>query len=200
MKIENKTNYDTRYLRRLFLACEKYQGTNPKYQMVKVSYARGNRIRAEAWYNCYGIYIRLPKNYRGHSITSIPRWASGEGRRRLTEAIKKQKEKYPIEPIPARELAQIYIHELCHNQGLHHKDMEHWWDIDVSWLPDETIPLKVEKPAKPKPNIIVLRAAKAQKKLDEWQKKLKRAKTHTKKYRTKVKYYEKKMAAIPKGS
>lgn len=68
------------------------------------------------------------------------------------------------------------------------------YKIDVSWWPDELVPVK-QVVVKPKPNIIEVRAAKAQKKLDEWLRKTKRAKTLVKKYQRKVKYYEKKAAA-----
>lgn len=98
----------------------------------------------------------------------------------------------------SHQVARTYIHEVGHNLGLHHKDMPSSGSIDVSWLPDEFIPLKKAKTLKPKPNIIEVRARHAQKKLDEWNKKSARAKNLVKKYKRKVKYYEKKMAASPK--
>ncbi len=165
MKVINNTNYDTRYLRSLFIKCEKHEGTNYKYRQVTIkSNSSTWRIGGYAWYNSGSIVIKLPKKEAN-----------------------------------IRRIAQVYIHEVGHNLGLHHKDMPFSNAIDVSWLPlDVNAPFKKSEAQKPKPNIIEVRATKAQKKLDEWTKKMSRAKTFVKKYRTKVKYYEKKMAASPK--
>jgi len=100
--------------------------------------------------------------------------------------------------ISARDIARTYLHEVAHNIGLKHKDMKPSGKINADWWPDEKVPLKKKKPPKPTLNIIEVRAAKAQKKLDEWQKKFNRAKTFIKKYRRKVKYYQKKTAAAKK--
>jgi len=165
MKIKNKTDYNTQFLRRLFMVCEKHEGTEGKGRVVMVEKTWRAGIHGKAWYNSGFVTIYLPPGkYGPHSST----------------------------------LVQIYIHEVGHNLGLHHKDMIDWWSINTSWLPNDLncpIPLKVSKPPKPKPNIVEVRTAKAHKKLDEWEHKLSRAKTFVKKYRTKVRYYEKKMAA-----
>jgi hypothetical protein len=165
MQVENKTKYDTRYLKRLFIACDKHEGahiTSKRMRGRKVWVKPGrSRIHGAAWLHSTSIVMSLPAK----------------------------------EP-SARKIAQIYIHELGHNLGLNHKHMMNWWEIDVSWWPDECVPLKAKKiTAVEKPNIVEVRAAKAQKKLDEWTKKLNRAKTFVKKYRTKVRYYERRAAA-----
>lgn len=179
MKITNNTKYDTFYLRKLFLACEKHifqtyliHGES-KHRCVTVKYHKGRNnhgVGGYAWYNSNSITITLPR-------------------------IRKE---FTTMYVKARNVAQTYLHEVGHNIGLRHKQMGKFYNIDVSWLPDEILPLKKPKPTKPKPNIVEVRAAKAQKKLDEWQSKLKRAKTYVKKYQHKVKYYEKKLAALPK--
>ncbi len=190
MRIENTTKYDTIYLRRLFLACEKHcfniylrHGNSQRRRVTIMSHNTG-WIGGWAWFNSYSVTIKLPANYTGKK--RIPKWASKEYRNKCAK----------IQPLPARRVAQVYLHELAHNFGLIHKQMIPATKIDVSWWPDESVPLKILK-EKPKVNLIEMRAAKAQKKLDEWQTKLKRARTGVKKYQTKVRYYEKKTAALP---
>ena len=61
MKITNETEYSTRDLRRIFLACENNEGTDPSFRNVKVVYNRINRISGYAWYNSNSVVIRLPK-------------------------------------------------------------------------------------------------------------------------------------------
>lgn len=163
MKVTNKTNYDTQYLCKLFIACEKHEGTNHKYRQVEVRYNRYYQVGGYAWYNSRSVVMKLPR-----------------------------------EDADTSRVAQVYIHEVGHNLGLHHKDMASSFKIDTSWLVKENIPTKKAKAPKPKLNITEVRAKHAQKKLDEHLKKLKREKNLVKKYQRKVKYYEKKMAASPK--
>ena len=168
MKVINKTNYDTRYLRSLFIKCEKHEGTNHKYREVEVLNKKGGGVSGKAWLSSRYVNMYLPSHNRGMGNANT------------------------------HSVAQVYIHEVGHNLGLRHKDMASVSSIDVSWLPNESIPLKKSKATKPKPNIIEVRANHAQKKLDEHLRKLKREKNLVKKYQRKVKYYEKKMAASPK--
>lgn len=180
MKIENKTDYDTRYLRRVFMACEKHEGTNPKHRFVRVTYNTTCRIRGSAWIGCHSLTMTMPKP-RKDGLVRDGIMIDGEIVDRYGANV--------------HNLARVYIHEVDHNLGLRHKDMSEWWNIDVSWLPEnELIPMKVKAP-KAKRNIVEVRAENAQKKLDEWTKKLNRAKTGVKKYRRKVRYYERKTAA-----
>ncbi len=159
MEIENKTNYDIRYLRRLFMACEKFASfwkmcgpDDYKFRKIKIVTARCSRCSGYAWYDTYSIVLKLPKNSTGN-IT--------------------------------KRIAGIYIHEVEHNSGKHHKDMAKWHLRPVDFWPDEPLPLKVIK-IKPKINIVEKRETKARASLKAWQTKLKRAKTGVKKYQAKV--------------
>ena len=181
MKVINKTNWDTKYLRSLFLECEKHifqtylvHGER-KDRHIIIKYKKGKYVAGYAWFHSNSIVMKLPRlisTRYGCKITNT---------------------------INARSIARVYLHEVGHNIGLAHKQMGNIKNIDVSWCSDEIIPQKATK-QKPKKNIIGERAVKAQKKLDEWTKKLNRAKTYVKKYQKKVRYYEKKMAASKQKS
>ena len=119
MQIKNTTEYDTRYLRSLFILCDKHEGchiTNPRMRgrSVTVKPSKCGRVHGYAWYNTTSIVMSLPKNAN------------------------------------VRVVAQIYIHELGHNLGLHHNEMASHGAFDMSWLPDEAVPLKTEPPQRVK--------------------------------------------------
>jgi hypothetical protein len=177
MKIENHTAYDTRALRKLFAECEKHifreylKHGERKDRHICVKYTRKCFAKGWAYYNSRYIEILLPR-------------PDQLGPDALVQA-------------GMRRVAQVYLHEVGHNMGLKHAQMKKHWNINVEWMPDEFLPLAPVKAAKPKPNIVEVRAAHAQAKLDEWTKKVNRAKTLQKKWQKKVKYYEKKRAACP---
>jgi len=182
VKVVNKTKWDTKYLKKLFLECEKHifntylvHGEAKKDRHVTVKTHRTYWVGGYAWYHSHSIVIKIPPPVSVHL-----------GNIKTENAFS------------ARRVAQVYLHEVGHNIGLMHKQMVPSSKIDVSWWPDENIPLKITK-EKPKVNLIEVRAAKAQKKLDEWTKKLNRAKTFVKKYQGKVRYYEKKAVAHRNG-
>lgn len=170
MKVKNHTKYDTQFLRHLFIACEKHEGTNYRYREVEVLNKRGGGVSGRAWVHSRHVNMYLP---------------SGRG---------------PGHSLKSHSIAQVYIHEVGHNLGLRHKDMGSVSSINVSWLADEPVPAKKPKPPKAKPNIVEVRAIHAQDMLDKWQKKMNRAKTFVKKYQRKVRYYQKKKAASNESS
>ena len=176
MKITNKTQYDGRYLRRLFLECERHifttylRHSESKYRVVTVKYhthKNNHSVGGFAFYNSQTLTITLPRPRKELTLPMFVR---------------------------SQRVAQVYLHEVGHNLGLRHKQMIPSSNIKVAWLPEETVPLKTVK-EKPKQNIVEARAVKAQKKLEEWQGKVRRANKLVKKYQRKVRYYEKKMAA-----
>jgi len=61
MKITNKTEYSTRHLRKIFIACEKNEGTDYTKRQVEVRYKKGSKVAGYAWYNSYSVVIKLPK-------------------------------------------------------------------------------------------------------------------------------------------
>lgn len=177
MKIDNKTDYSTRHLRKIFLACEKNEGTDPKPREIKVIYTRGGATSGYAWYNSNRVVIKLPRPKKQYNnLASIHR------------------------------VARVYIHEVGHNLNLRHKEMIHWWDIEIDFLEAGRVDFKsvaltpkkeaVKKTQKPKKSAAEKNEEKARKKLAEWEKKLNRSKTFVKKYQKKVKYYDKKKEMV----
>jgi hypothetical protein len=179
VKIVNKTDYSTRHLRKIFLACEKNEGTDYKSREVKVIYTRGGATSGYAWYNSNSVVMKLPKpKMQYNNLASIHR------------------------------VARVYIHEVGHNLNLRHKEMMRWWDIEIDFLEEGRVEFKlvtlkpvISKPKKEAVKKIKKSAAekneeKARKKLAEWEKKLSRSKTFVKKYQKKVKYYDKKKEMV----
>jgi len=158
----------------LFLACEKHifatylkhgESSDRQITIKYHNYKNNHGVGGSAWYNSTSLTIRLPRPRKEFTLY-----------------------------VCARLVAQVYLHEIGHNLGYCHKKMVSHHKLNVSWWPEELVPLKIIK-EKPKPNIIEVRAARAEKCLVRWQKKLNHAKGFVKKYQTKVRYYKGKMAA-----
>jgi hypothetical protein len=120
MKIDNQTVYSTRHLRKIFIACEKNEGTNHKFRNVKVIYGRSARVRGYAWYNSNSVVMKLPKPKEVKDIGWIH--------------------------ATIHNLARVYIHEVGHNLNLHHAEMMNWWDMDIDFLEEGEV--QTQKPKK----------------------------------------------------
>lgn len=167
MKVINETDYDTMYLKRLFLECEKYCAfwklcgpNDKKHREVTVVNKKGGGHAGTAWYNTYSIVMKLPYDPK-KSNTHI--------------------------------IAQIYTHEVEHNSGQHHRGQADCFKRRITFWADEVVPTKVKK-EKPKISIVAKREKKAREQLKKWETKLKRAKTAVAKYVKQIKYYENKAA------
>jgi len=171
MKITNKTDYSTRQLRKIFMACEKNEGTNPKNRNIEVIYGRSKGVRGYAWYNSNSVVIKLPKMKKDNSNQAN-----------------------------IHQLARVYIHEVGHNLNLRHKEMMKWWLMPVDFLEEGKVEFKSvalgPKKEIVKKSAVKTREEKAKKKLAEWEKKFNRAKTFVAKYKKKVKYYNKKKEEV----
>lgn len=185
----NTTPYDTAYLRRLFTECERREGTMPRIgdRQVRV------KVRSAATWRVYGDKIALPVAgwawYNSRSLAMrLPVLAQFCRARIAAEG------KTPY--VSARECAQVYIHEVGHNQGLRHKDMMDHERIDVSWWPDEALPLKPAA-VKPPRDLPAERARKleyAQERVKATETRIKRLTTCLRKWRRKVAYYQRQLA------
>lgn len=96
-------------------------------------------------------------------------------------------------------VAQVLEHEIAHNLGIRHEDMDE--DVrscrqEVPWLrPELLLRAKEEKPALTLSDRVRQREEKARRMLDRWDRKVKLAKTIRAKWAAKVSYYERKAAA-----
>jgi len=194
LRIENKTHWSTKDLRKLFLRCMKERGVYGKWNRywLKVSYSKGWR-HIMGYGKCDGpwVHILLPgprKNGGENTTKELQEFGSGSILR----------------------VVQILLHEIDHNLGLHHEDMCRSSQIEAPWAVtgnysiawnDPKVKVKKAKEEKPTTTLQERRAANAEKKLKEWEAKQKRAALRVKKWRAKVRYYDKalaKKAALPK--
>ena len=163
MKVINETNYSTRDLRKLFLAGLKHEGMDSKYYKIVVKYRRENGAYGYGSYNREWIQINLPKiqtNFPKNSHNGL-----------------------------VKQVARTFIHEICHNRGLKHKEMD-YDAIDTSWSDGYVLRLKEEKPVEEK-DLQIERFEHAKKMLNKHESRLKRQKHIVNKWKQKVKYYEK---------
>ena len=155
MEVINKTNYNTRDLRKLFLAGLKREGMDPLYYKIVVKYKRGG-VFGYGSYDRKWIQINLPKEPHDGLV---------------------------------KQVARTFVHEICHNRGLEHKEMD-YEAIGASWSDGYVLRLKEEKPKKKK-DLQMERFEHAKKMFDKHESKFQRQKKIVNKWKQKVKYYTK---------
>jgi len=188
LKIVNKTEYRQSDLRKFFLAGIKHLGSDPSSKIIEVVYSKREGASGLA---------TLP-----HEMSFRP-----EGR-----WIRMRLPRPPLAnpTIQIKWIAQVFEHELAHNLGVAHSDMDREvrnCTQEVPWADGFQIRMKV-KPKKKEPiirekkkaeqpclSLIERRELKVRNHLKRWEKKLRISKTYVQKYRTKVRYYEKKKSA-----
>ena len=167
MKIRNKTGYSTRDLSKIFRACEKHEGTKHKYRIVDVVYSKSGYVSGRATV--------------GDSISN-GRWIK-------MRIPKPERAGNNL----VRSVARVYIHELMHNYGQRHSEMQDVYCMDVSFIDGFKLDFApVEKKKKQRPTNED-KLAKVEKLLDKWTKQQKKCATYIKKYKKKVRYYERRI-------
>lgn len=177
MKVTNTTHYRTEDLRRLAAAALKAEGLKQRRYLVEFVPGRTNYVRGWGYYYRRHIRIMIPTMHLCRNE------AAGRCRR----------EKRPcFEDVT--QVAQVIVHELGHNRGLHHDEMRTLTHLDVAWCSGMSIRAKAAKP-KQQRDIMAERSAHATEMLEKWTKKRKAAETREKHWRGKVRYYERALAA-----
>ena len=189
IRIENGTDWPTGEFRKLFLACAKHEGMDHAgTYTVELYYPRGG----SGW----GYYNRR------HMKLALPNWDGfAEDRNRADDCC-------------AIRLATTIIHEMGHNRGLKHKDMNGKAEAAAAREVCEALGMKVlhretkakrAKAAAPKPTAVEANEAKARDALDRLDaliekeekrhtKAMKALKTRRGKARSSVRYYDRKAA------
>jgi hypothetical protein len=170
MKIVNETQYSTADLKRFFSAGLAAMGAEPG-TTVKVEY--GKHFAQDYKHGFGGTHARYSSPF---VRMVVPR-------------------DLPLHlPLAAR----IFEHEILHNLGLRHGDMDErgtakwiWFsDIAPEWSKELTIRAHEAKPSPSPADRVAFREAHAKKMAERWEKKLAVAKRQAKKWQKKVRYYE----------
>jgi hypothetical protein len=175
LEVVNCTAWNTRHLRKLLVACVKEWGQPHRIYRVTIRYQRAGTRRVGR------------ASIGGSSITLlVPR---------------------PGAPtcINAGVIAATMQHEMAHNHGLRHRDMEHGCHIGAApaWASWHIITSRPEKPKKTREErtaaLVEKREKLARDALARWQRRLKLAQTKVHAYKRKVRVYDARNAAARGG-
>lgn len=173
MQITNKTKWNNEDLRKILIAGIKANGMTIEDYIVNVRTFRGRGRNGFGWYYMKRFAICLPKA-----------------------------ELYPIgmDEERLRELARVINHEIAHNRGLKHSEMDlssfsgmeaTQWIVGLQLHPSQ---------AKPKVNHAERREKHSRKMLEQAERKLKTARRAHSRWAAKVRYYEQKRKAAASSS
>jgi hypothetical protein len=201
VRIINKTQYDTRTLRRIIAAVHRVLARSegrlpaPEWKALEVEVIhrrgrgdglRGRAYRRGAWMQLAlpmpGLRSREPRLLRRYPETSAPD---------RFEVL--AKERWP----EAHDVASLVEHELFHLYGYGHRQMRgaesgpEFWARRVGTGP---IPLRPAR-AKARGDRVSERYERAREAMKKWEARAKRAQTMLRKARRRVRYYEKQLAA-----
>ena len=177
MIIKNETNWNTEDLRKLFSECCSRMGIENSHRVVTVKNERGHGLQSggHAYLNSNLITILLPMKV----------WQVG---------IDGQRTEMKIESLNPVELAQTFMHEAGHNEGLQHEDMLNPSELDADWATPFVIN-RAKKEAVPKVDYPNLRYQKILKSINVKESKVKRLENALEKLYRRKSYYEKKLNA-----
>jgi hypothetical protein len=181
IKFTNRTNWNTRDLRRLVeVGLREEVGVYLEYWVEIYSMTPNRRYTGHGAIHALWMDIGAPLDY----VTT------GDG----TEA--------PLDVMPSKDvirMARTLAHEVQHNKGERHKEMVFSRELPVPWVEKliaEGFQIRRKaKKAKPARDLQAERFEHARAKLAEHERKMKRARTLVQKWKRKVRYYERVLAA-----
>jgi len=189
MRVLNHTQYRTADLAAFFRAGLKAQvGAEWKSYVIEV-YPYGKRRISRARYNQPRIWMVLPEEWQGPDglwQSAVRGWA-----------LPRKWKSLPRRANIVR-LAWVFVHEVGHTLGLHHKDMQTIGGMEIPpWCLGLEIRSK-EAPVRTSGDRATSRAAHVQAMVERWGRRLVVARRTLAKWRRKARYYERRAAAAPK--
>lgn len=176
MRLINKSRWDTGDLLKFLRECFKRAGSDIRDYTIEIGNTSSSGIRGLGSYTRCWLKLRIPKQSKV-SIIGLNGTAAIEFR----------------DAVNTVELAQVAIHEVGHTQGLHHRDMISYKEIDASWAKDSVIRPKQLKARPTMDEIIRKRYEKIRANIKRKETRMKRLKTSLKKLHNRRKYYERKL-------
>lgn len=176
LRIKNETDYLTIDLRRFFMAGLAAKGASTD-KFIRVIYGRG---AAHHGYAHLGVQVGRQHIEANWIQISLPRDAA---------------------KLDLLKLAQVFEHEVDHNLGLQHGEMQDWWTLAPVWQEELVIRVsaRVLVPPPPRLSVRAYREARARAMLAKWEKKQERVAKLIKKWKAKVRYYERTAAKAAGG-
>ena len=182
MRVLNKTNWDTRQMKRIFSKClQEVRKTENHPQLkrlvVTVVWHRSWWIGGSATYNSCYLKIKMP-------------------RKAWEDKFHYGKFEFDL----SQQLAGTFMHEVGHCIGIHHtRGRNTIENLYADWIrntfSNESFPLSMKISKKPSMNIVDMRYGHVLANLERARTRFKRAKTLLDKWTRKVKYYELKLVA-----
>lgn len=166
MRISNKTHYRTRDLARFFRAGLHAMGASLK-KRIEVRYSRRN---------CHWGCATVGEEFQGtYIMMTLPRDQA---------------------KLDLKEFALTFEHEVAHNLGLNHGDMNPDTRFCRGRLPRWAAGCVISvKPPAPKVDVVARRQEHARRMLDAWERRLRRTQKVVARWRRKVSYYNRRAAA-----
>jgi len=203
IKIENQTDYDTKWLRKIFNRSKKMVDRRLKRKHLPIENLKVDVVYAHTLTKEVNGYAYLNGNYIRLRLVRPPEKMKIEINDEEWTKEKKEKRIEMMKNI-TKEIAKIFVHELYHCYGYEHTEMflprkKIWIEntYNYNWTEKYPVQLKIEKPKpeKPKIDIQVIRYQRVLELLKEKQSKLKRIQNQIRKYMNKKRYYEKVLVA-----
>jgi len=178
MRIKNETNYQTNDLLKFISAGIRAMGCE-KNKIVRVASSH----QRKHW-GC------APYGYK----TPSGGWSEGS---RLMFSLPSPKD------LNLAEFARVVEHEIAHNMGLRHGEMDDNTRYCNGPMPEWAKGLQIrvkEKNRKAKRPIVEVNEERARAALEKWENRLKQAQRFARKWRKRVRYYDRKKAARPSNN